>query len=121
MAGGGGDSWGGAMLVLPDSMPSIDCRSYLQNLKFIVRLSTKREVTFNTHHICFNFEVVPGDFEACVWKQEAINYFHPSNAMDCRHIFVVSKRLSRPVCSLKTRTLSAYCKFCLKIFFAVAS
>lgn len=117
MVGGGGEnSWGGAMLVLPHPLSSIDCRSYLQNLKFIVRLSTKQEVTFNTHHICFNFEVVPGHFEACVWNQNAINYFHPGNAMGCRNIFVVSKRLSLPVCSLKTRTFSIYYKFCLNFF-----
>jgi hypothetical protein len=112
-----GGIWGCAMLVLPHSMPSIDCRSYLENLKFIVRLSTKREGTFNTRQICFNFEVSPGHFEVCVWKQDAINYFHPSNARDCRNIFLVSKRLSLPVCLLKMRTFSAYCEFYLKNIF----
>jgi hypothetical protein len=72
-------------------MPSIDCRSYLQNLKYsyIVQISTKGEGTFGTHHIYFNFEVVSGHFEVSVWKEDAINYFHPSNARDYRNILIV--------------------------------
>jgi hypothetical protein len=88
------------MFVLPLSMPSIDCRSYLQNLKCIVQISTEGEGTFGTRHVCFNFEVVSGHFEVSAWKEDAINYFHPSNARDYGNILVVSKRLSLLVFSL---------------------
>lgn len=91
-----------AMFVLPLSMPSIDCRRYLQNLKCIVQISPKGEGTFDTRRVCFNFEVASGHFDVSVWKEDTINYFPSSNARDCRNILVVSKRLSLLVCSLET-------------------